>query len=107
MTILNVDLTDVRGYSKKDAEQSFLSWRDTHCPKPKDFSFEGKKEFIKGKERTWRVESFGDYVDASNNYRRFICYRCGLGTLTRVYSWVWSETDKRWVEAPMQGFGSW
>jgi hypothetical protein len=107
MAILDVDLTDVRGLSKRDQRAAFQSWKETKCPNPNSFSFEGKKEFIKGKERVWTVVSFGDYVDASNRYRRFISYRCGLGTLSRVYSWVWDETSSTWQECALTGFGSW
>lgn len=105
--MINADLTDIRGLSKYDKVKAFEAWKLEKCPKPNSFFFEGEKQFIKGKERQWRVESFGDYCDASGHYRRFVCYRCGLGNLTRFYSWVWDEQARTWNECAMQGFGSW
>lgn len=107
MAILNVDITDIRGLSKYDKEQAFKAWEKEKCPKPNTFFFEGEKQFIKGKDRTWKVESFGDYLDASGNSRRFIAYRCGVGNLTRMYSWVYDWKANQWNECAMQDFGSW
>lgn len=107
MSILNVNLTDIRGLSKTTQREMFEEWKQKKMPKPKNLSFEGEKQVIAGKERTFVVASFGDYVDASNHKRRFVCYRCGLGTISRVYSWVWDEQHHRWHECAVQGFGSW
>lgn len=107
MAILNVDLQDIRGLKKYDAQQAFNAWNEKQCPNPKAFSFEGEKITISGKEHVWKVASFGDYCDASGHYRRFISYRCGKGNLSRVYSWVWDEASNRWNECAMQGFGNW
>lgn len=107
MAILNVDLTDARNLSKADARAAFIAWRDEKCPMPDAVPFEGKKEIIAGKERTWRVCSWGDYQDASGHYRRFVSYRCGLGNLSRVYAWIWNEKESRWYPLEVQGFGSW
>jgi hypothetical protein len=107
MAILNVDLTDVRGLTKMDARAAFERWKEQKCPSPNTFSFEGGEEIIAGKKRRWSVVSWGDYQDASGHYRRFISYRCGVGSLSRVFSWVWDDEGKRWNECSMQGFGSW
>jgi hypothetical protein len=106
MAILNVDITDISRGSKYDREQAFLSWNKERCPKPNTFFFEGEKQVIKGKELTWKVTSFGDYIDASGNSRRFIAYRCGVGNLTRMYSWVYDWKNNSWTECQTQSFGS-
>lgn len=101
------DLTDLRKVDKRTAREAFEDWRKTRCPNPNAFSFELKKEFIKGKERVWHASMYGDYQDASRNYRRYVCYQCGLGNLTENYSWVWNEREQRWLECAVQKFGSW
>lgn len=107
MSVLNVNLTDLRGLSKKNARETFETWAREHLPKSSMLSFEGGKEKIAGVERQWKVVSFGDYRDAYGRYRRFVSYRCGFGSLSRVYSWVWDAGKNDWMECDMQGFGSW
>lgn len=92
----------------KTRKEEFEHWRDTQLPKDgKDLSFEGGKEVILGKMRTWLVTSYGDYEDANRNARRFVSYRNGLGTMTRVYSWLWQPSEHRWLRCEDQQFGSW
>jgi hypothetical protein len=102
------EMTDLKQFaSKKDKRAAFETWKLTHLPDGKNLFFEGEKQVIKGEERTFVVASFGDYEDANRCARRFVAYRCGLGNITRVYSWLWHPDEKRWIECATQQFGSW
>jgi len=107
VALLNVDIMDLKGLNKQDARTTFETWAKNHIPNASMLSFEGGKEVIAGRERSWRVVSFGDYKDASGHARRFVSYRCGFGTLSRVYSWIWDDVNSRWMPCEVQGFGSW
>jgi len=102
------ELTDLSTFTnKKSKQEAFEDWARTHLPNDKRLSFEDGNQIIKGKERTFVVASFGDYEDANRCARRFVAYRCGLGNITRVYSWLWHADEKRWLECATQQFGSW
>jgi hypothetical protein len=105
--MFSLKATDIQKASKAQGREAFAEWVAKKMPKPKDLSFEGERQFIKGKDRLFIVASFGDYIDADNAKRRFVSYRCGLGTITIVYSWVWNAERKVWGERIRQQFGSW
>ena len=107
MALVSLKAVDIQKASRATGREEFSKWREKKMPKPKDLSFEGERQFIKGKDRLFIVASFGDYLDADNAKRRFVSYRCGLGTITIVYSWVWNTEGKCWGERIRQQFGSW
>lgn len=105
--MLNAKLWDARNSTRKDWIGTYESWRDKNIPNANAFPLIIKTEVIAGRERQWRVASFGEFKDQSGNIRRFVAYRCGLGTLCKNYSWVWRPQDNMWQECALQQFGSW
>lgn len=102
------DLTDLRAIkSKKTRQETYEAWREKNLPRPNSLSFEGEEILIAGKTYRWTVETFGDYEDANRNARRFVAYRIPKGNISRVYSWLWHPSEKRWLECQIQQFGSW
>lgn len=92
----------------KTREEAFEQWRNENLPRDgKNLPFKGEKHLVKGCERTWLVASYGDYEDANRNPRRFVSYRNGVGTMTKVYSWLWDFNQKRWLRCEDQQFGTW
>lgn len=101
------DLTDLTKMSKQSARERYELWAKESVPMRPILPFEGEKQVIKKLERTFTVSGFGDYRDADGNWRRFVAYRCGLGTISIVHSWTWSEAKKTWLSNVRQQFGSW
>lgn len=92
----------------KTRREAFEQWRDENLPGDgKKLSFEGGEIEARGKKWKWLVASYGDYQDANRCARRFVSWRCGLGNMTLVVSWLWHPEEHRWLRCQDQQFGTW